>query len=126
VGKGYLIDSNAIIDFFNKSLPEKGRDLLFKIEPNISIITFIEVLAKSSANANELIEIRRFCENCKVYVVDTNIAPLAIDLRRNYRIKLPDALIAATALYKDLILITRNVSDFNKVENLEIVNPHLI
>jgi predicted nucleic acid-binding protein len=67
VGKGYLIDSNAIIDFFNKSLPEKGRDLLFKIEPNISIITFIEVLAKSSANANELIEIRRFCENCKVY-----------------------------------------------------------
>lgn len=38
-----------------------------------------------------------------------NVADICIDLRKKYKIKLPDAIIAATALSMDLILITRNI-----------------
>ena len=46
MGKGYLIDSNAVIDFPNKRLPEKARELLTSTEPTISIITQIEIFSK--------------------------------------------------------------------------------
>ncbi|HAL83190.1 MAG TPA: hypothetical protein DCO83_13965 [Mucilaginibacter sp.] len=51
---------------------------------------------------------------------------MTIELRKKYKIKLPDALIAATALHYRLILITRNISDFNKIAGLKIINPHTI
>ncbi|MEA2055024.1 MAG: PIN domain-containing protein [Candidatus Thermoplasmatota archaeon] len=50
------------------------------------------------------------------------IANLSIDIRRKYIIKLPDAVIAATALSNDLILVTRNEKDFDGVE-VKIYNP---
>ena len=124
MGKRYLIDSNVIVDFFNKELPESGRKLLFSIDPLISIITFIEVFANSKASEEEVKQ--RFCDVATVYNVGFEIASVTIKLRKKYKIKLPDALIAATALYSNLVLITRNVSDFEKIEGLEIINPHSI
>lgn len=54
MGKEYLIDSNAIIDFFNGKLPDEGRNLLFSIEqPIISIITYIEILGFSNIDKDE-------------------------------------------------------------------------
>ncbi|MGI4899877.1 MAG: PIN domain-containing protein [Janthinobacterium lividum] len=47
-----------------------------------------------------------------------------IELRQNHKIKTPDAIIAATALVHDLILISRNVSDFKTIYGLQTVNPH--
>jgi predicted nucleic acid-binding protein len=124
VGKGYLIDSNAIIDFFNGSLPEKGRNLLFSVEPCISIITFIEVFSNNKADSKEVNSLKKFSEMAKIYIVDHKIALLTIELRKKYKIKLPDALIASTALFYDLILITRNISDFGKIVGLQTINPH--
>ena len=124
MGKGYLIDSNAIIDFFNKSLPESGRNLLFTIAPVISIVTFIEIFSSNKASAQEIKELQRFSDVATIYNVDHNIALITIELRKKYKIKLPDALIAATAIFYNLVLITRNVSDFEKIKGLEIVNPY--
>ena len=45
---------------------------------------------------------------------------IPIDL---YKIKLPDAIIAATALVHNLTLLTRNEKDFSKISNVEITNP---
>jgi predicted nucleic acid-binding protein len=55
--------------------------------------------------------------------VDSELADLAIELRRNSNIKLADALIAATALLNDLVLVTGNEDDFKALEELEIYNP---
>jgi hypothetical protein len=44
-------------------------------------------------------------------------------LRRNNNIKLADALIAATALLNNLVLVTGNEEDFKAIEELEIYNP---
>jgi len=126
VGKGYLIDSNAIIDFFNKALPENGKNFLISIEPIISIITFIEIFGNNKADDREIKELQKFCEIATIYNVDPNVSLITIELRKSYKIKLPDALIAATALFYNLVLITRNVSDFEKIEGLEIVNPHSV
>ncbi len=126
MGKGYLIDSNAIIDFFNQSLPEPGKKLLFNIKPIISIITFIEIFSNSGMNEMDKIQLQDFTEIATIHDIDRDVALKAIELRLKYKIKLPDALIAATALRYDLILITRNLSDFAKIEKLRIINPHKI
>ena len=52
------------------------------------------------------------------YLIDTNTA---IDYLDN---KLPDAIIAATAINHNLILITRNVADFKKITRLKVLNPY--
>jgi hypothetical protein len=46
MGKRYLIDSNTVIDFLDGKLPGKGKELLLKINPEISVITYIEILSK--------------------------------------------------------------------------------
>ena len=60
MGKGYLIDSNAIIDFFNKSLPENGKKLLFNTTPIISIITFIELFGNKKPLKMKLFSLKGF------------------------------------------------------------------
>jgi predicted nucleic acid-binding protein len=45
------------------------------------------------------------------------------ELRKTHKIKLPDAIIAASALIYNLTLITRNTNDFKKIEGLKVVNP---
>lgn len=61
----------------------------------------------------------------------SNVIPLhdaivqkTIEFRKTYKIKLPDAVIAATTLVHGLTLITRNISDFEKIQELEVVDSH--
>ena len=57
-----------------------------------------------------------------VRFIDQEIAENAIDIRKQYRIKLPDAIIAATANTDDLCLVTRNIEDFKNIA-VKILNP---
>lgn len=124
MGKEYLIDSNAIIDFCNGKLPDGGRNLLFSIEqPVISIITHIEVLGFSNIDEAEEDKLRDFVSISRILSLNTQVALKAIEIKRNIRIKLPDAVIAATALISGLELITRNISDFKDIDGLELINP---
>ena len=51
------------------------------------------------------------------------IVEKTIEIRKSVRIKLPDAIIAATALVHGYTLLTRNVSDFSNVTGLTVINP---
>ncbi len=55
--------------------------------------------------------------------VTSSVVDQAIQIRRSVRIKVPDAIIAATALESGAVLITRNEDDFRAVENLDVFNP---
>jgi len=126
VGPEYLIDSNSLIDFFNNALPQSGVDLLINIEPRISIITQIEVFSKRGLERSEIEKLHKFTNAATVYDVNKAIAERAIYIRLNYNVKLPDAVIAATALCYNLILVTRNIADFKNIVGLQIINPHSI
>lgn len=120
----YILDTNTIIDFCNSKLPENGRKLLAGIEPSISVITQIELFASSRIPLQEKLNLEAFVGICTVYdSINANIVNKTIAIRQQHKIKLPDAIIAATALVYDLVLITRNTGDFKNIEGLEVVNP---
>jgi len=121
----FLLDSNAIIDFLGAKYPAEGMNLVNSAVddiPNISIISKIEVLSyKTDEEEYELLQ--NFCKDALVIELSDDIVSKTIDLRIQYKLKTPDAIIAATALTYNMILLTRNINDFGKVQGLTIINP---
>ncbi len=122
--QGYLIDNNAIIDFCNGKLPEDGKKLLLSQPPQVSVITNIELFASKAISEPEEILLKKFIALSKVHPVTTELIDTVVQIRREYRLKMPDAIIAATAIQNDLVLITRNIDDFKNVVSLQLINPH--
>ncbi|MEC3881402.1 type II toxin-antitoxin system VapC family toxin [Parapedobacter sp. 10938] len=126
MGKGYLIDTNAVIDYLDNKLPASGMTFMHKIVdniPNVSVITKIEVLR---FNAPPVVyqTLTDFMHDSTVLGIDNQVVNETIAICKAHRIKLPDAIIAATASIYKLKLVTRNVSDFNKLPEVLLVNPH--
>lgn len=122
----YLIDTNTVIDYLAKKLPDPGMAFMNNIidaVPNISIITRIEVLGFNAPDEHYQ-TLTDFTHDAVILNIDTGIADKSIGIRRAYKIKLPDAIIAATALVNNFILVTRNISDFKDIDGLEIINPY--
>lgn len=67
-----------------------------------------------------------FVNHSTVYGLTDEIVRVAIYIRREHKIKLPDALIASTAISQNCTLITRNVNDFKMIADLEIINLYEI
>jgi len=90
---------------------------------NLSILTKIEFLGWDKHSSEGFEKCRRLIELANVYVVDEDIAEQAIELKRQSKIKLADAVIAATAIVNNFKLVTRNVEDYKAVKELEVINP---
>ncbi len=124
----FLIDSNAVIDYLGKKLPDSGMNFMNKIVdliPNVSIITKIEVLGFNSPLEHYLL-LESFIEDADVFDLVRDVVHECINLRKKHRINLPDAIIAATAITYDLTLLTRNIEDFKNIERLKLLNPHKV
>ena len=91
--------------------------------PAISAITEIELLCWKSANENHLVTLKNFIADAFVYEIDQEIKNQTAELRKHYNLKLPDAIIAATALVNKLTFIIRNIKDFDKIPTLDFVDP---
>jgi len=105
-------------------LPDMSRiESIFKASFNISIITKIEFLGWKRHTEEGFEKAKKFIGFAKVIPLTDEIADLAISLRREGRIKLPDSVIAATALHKGLDIVTRNEDDFKDIEGLKVYNP---
>lgn len=122
--KQYLIDTNAVIDYLGNILPPAGETFMDNIVPSISIITRIEVLGWFKASPNQLARLKSFIDNTKQYLLDEAVIDATITLRQLYKIKTPDAIIAATALTYNLVLISRNTNDFKQIIVLTCIDPH--
>jgi predicted nucleic acid-binding protein len=119
----YLIDTNTVIDYLNNKLPEFSSNLIDEQEILISVITRMELLAWPSATQEQIILLEDFINSSFILNLEEDIILKGIEIRKQYKLKLPDAIIAATAAVLDLTLLTRNVSDFQKVTELKIINP---
>ncbi len=64
----------------------------------------------------------RFIKHAQVIYLDHEMAKQTISIKRTYPLKLPDAVIAATTLFYDWVLVTRNTKDFDSITNLKIYN----
>lgn len=121
----YLLDTNVVIDFCNSRLPQNAKDLLEGIEPSISVITNIELFASSKITEKEKSAIEDFVGISKVYnSIDNSIVARTILIRKLHKTKLPDAIIAATALVYNLTLISGNSADFKNIFELKVIDPY--
>lgn len=105
----YLIDTNVIIDYMSERFAPKALDHLDKIFNTafyISIINKIELLGFKN-----------------IIFLHDGIVEETISIRKKHPIKLPDAIIAASAISTNAILVTRNTEDFVKIAGLKLLNP---
>jgi predicted nucleic acid-binding protein len=112
-----LVDSDVLIDHLRGAAPfEPGpRDAVA-----YSVITRTELFAGRGADERV---IRRLLSPFEELEVDRAVAERAGRLRREHRLRTPDALIAATALIHRRHLVTRNARDFRAVPGLEVRPP---
>lgn len=120
----YLLDTNPVIDFFNGRLPVTGKNFITGIEPAISVISNIELLSNKNIPTEELKQLLDFIQIAVIYDLKKEIVEQTIMLRQNFKIKTPDAIIAATALIHNRKLITRNKSDFKDITGLVVIDPY--
>ena len=105
-----LFDTNILVDYLNgveASKQEIGR----YTQRLVSIVTWMEVLVGATDEA-ETDVLEMFMRDFRVVDLTRTIAREAVDLRRGRRIRLPDAIIWATANAESALLITRNTRDF--------------
>jgi predicted nucleic acid-binding protein len=105
-----LLDTNILIDHLN-GISKATKEIRRSSDPAISIITWIEVMA-GAATAEEEGLLKSFLANFESLPLTDAVAERAALNRRQRRIKMPDAIILATADLSGRDLVTRNVKDF--------------
>jgi predicted nucleic acid-binding protein len=101
-------------------------DKVLAIEANISVISKIEILSYTPDDEIFAAKLESFVDGCNLYYLDEDVIENTIQLRKKYRMKIGDAIIAATAQLYDFTVVTNNERDFNKVLKLRILNPFKI
>ena len=105
----YMLDGNTQIgNFLN------GKQVY------TSFICELELFGKRNLSLQDKVMIGLMLKNCFVIDINFAIKQIYVDLRQNYSIKLPDAVIAATAIYLDMPLLTFD-SGFKKIEGLKLI-----
>lgn len=104
-----LFDSNILIDYLNGVAAAKAELARYET-PAISAITWIEVLVGASPGAEPAT--RGFLSNFERIGISDAISEKAVAIRRTMRLRIPDAIILATAKVENLLLVTRNSKDF--------------
>lgn len=122
----YLIDTNILIYYFNNTIPAENIlvDQIFEESFIISVITKVEFLSWSGflEDQTSYSQAKQFIENAHILNLTDEIVDSTIQIKQKQNIIIADAIIAATAINKDLIIVTRNTKDFKNI-NVEIYNP---
>lgn len=109
MGKAYLIDSNVFRKYIDGELSEKGkilvRDLINSNNIQISFINRIELFSWNSIGFTSKL-IKEFVILAYEFPLTEDFILKTIEIRKNVKIKLPDAIIAATAIINNLILLS--------------------
>jgi predicted nucleic acid-binding protein len=104
-----LFDTNILIDYL-RGLPHAQRELTRYHTHAISIITWMEVMAGTPDGAEA--ETRSFLSAFTLVELDAPIAAQAVHLRQAHRLKLPDAIVWASAQTRSMLLVTRDEKAF--------------
>lgn len=119
-----LLDTNILIYYFNGEMESNVKNKVSDIireNFQISVISKMEFLG-FAFNSQERQKAVHFIDYATIRSLSDEIVQHVIGIRQGRRIKLPDAIIAATAIQYSATLVTRNVKDFTSLD-LEIYNP---
>ena len=116
-----IFDSNVLIYLSKYKLdPQK----ILQKNAAISVITKIEALGYAFANIEEHNLLKAICSELEVVPLTDTISEETIKLRARYKVKLPDAIIYATALVRRVPLLTNNIADFKSLDGkVELIDP---
>lgn len=108
-----LFDTNILIDYLNGIEAAKAE---IERYPHIAIsmITWMDVML--GTKQEEEAAVRRFLSRFEQIPVSANIAERAVNIRRASRVRLPDAIIRASAESEQALLVSRNTKDFPEDE----------
>lgn len=117
-----LLDSNIIIYSYQTAFTYL-KPLVIDSDSAVSVISRLEILGFHGITPNE----ETYCQNVfkilQEFPISESVLLKAIELRKNYRLKLGDSIVAATAILEGRELYTRNTVDFTKIPSLVVVNP---
>ena len=105
-----MFDTNILIDYLN-GVTAAQRELDRHTDRLVSVITWVEVLA-GARNAGEEDVIEMFLRDFQVVDITRPVAREAVTIRRKHRVRLPDAIVWASARTESALLVTRNTKDF--------------
>jgi predicted nucleic acid-binding protein len=118
-----VFDTNILVDYLNGIEAAKSELAQYKIR-QISIISFIEAMV-GSKDADEEKIMRGFLASFEVIELSAGVAKEAISIRKELDLKVPDAIVYATARTQGCILVSRNTKDF-KAEWPDIRMPYQV
>jgi len=117
-GNKLFLDTNIILYLLqgDKTLTEVLNNKQFYI----SFITQLELLSFPGLTRKDLKVINELLGECVIIDINSEIKDLTVKYRKNYKLKLPDSIIAATSLYLDITLMTAD-TDFKKMKDLDLI-----
>lgn len=113
----FIADTNFLI------YVHEGNELIIpflQYNFGISFISEIELLGHSEISKSEEIKLRALLNDCYNFEWNQLIKEKAIELRKSYKIKLPDVIIASTAIVSDIPLVTAD-KEFSKIKELDLI-----
>ncbi|MDP4264500.1 MAG: type II toxin-antitoxin system VapC family toxin [Bacteroidota bacterium] len=113
-----LLDTNAIIYFLGGN-PAIVPLLDQKIH-HTSVMSEIEVLGFDFKSTADLYAVKRYLRSVKIIMLTNEIKEIAIRIKKDYKAKVGDAIICATALYYDLPFISAD-KNFTKIRELQLI-----
>ena len=117
-GNSILLDTNIVLYLL------KGEETLIPLleEKNLflSFITQLELSGTRYLNPDDTFKIKQFISECTVIDITPEIKEIAIRIRQNYNIKLPDCIIIGTSLWLNMPLITAD-KEFTKIDIADLI-----
>ncbi len=128
MGRKILIDTNIAIGYIGNRLNTKtmaGLDIIFDAEYHISVINKIELLGYPNLDKNEEDKFNLLINHSILHPIDNKIIEETIAIRKRHKIKLPDAIIAATCIVNGLDILTLNSKDFENINGLKVIESEI-
>ena len=118
IGNKLFVDTNILIYLLNgdKEITQilEGKQLV------ISIITELELLAMPNLSDSEQTVIEELIGECQIINISSGIKKGTVEFRKTRKLKLPDAIIAASAFYSKLPLLTADKA-FDRIQELDVI-----
>jgi predicted nucleic acid-binding protein len=121
----YTLDTNTIIYYLDEDPmvvplldPILGQDMAIFV----SVVTELELLSYPGLTEEDMTEIQQLLTSVVIFPLESRLAQLAGTLRRQYHLKTPDSVVAATALLTRTTLVTRNIRDFHGIDGLSLLS----